>query len=99
MLYLCLITPLLGSLKNYVKYKQFNLLVFIRTFYIYALIQFIIKTNNIYLILILERWFFFGFKVIRSLLRNDYMRNRNKYIAQYRARKSTRTKSHTHTNT
>ena len=84
MLYLCLITPSLGSLKNSVKYKQFNLLVFIRTFYIYALIQFIIKTNNIYLILILERWFFFGFKVIRSLLRNDYMRNRNKYIKKYK---------------
>ncbi len=84
MLHLCLITPLLGSLKNYVKYKRFNLLVFVRTFYIYALIQFIIKTNNIYLILILERWFFFGFKVIRSLLRNDYMRNRNKYIKKYK---------------
>lgn len=84
MLHLCLITPLLGSLKNYVKYKRFNILVFVRTFYIYALIQFIIKTNNIYLILILERWFFFGFKVIRSLLRNDYMRNRNKYIKKYK---------------
>ena len=68
MLQLCLITPLLGSLKNYVKYKRFNFLVFIRTFYIYALIQCIIQTNNIYLILILERWFFFGFKVIRSLI-------------------------------
>ena len=93
MLYLCLITPLLGSLKNYVKYKQFNLLVFIRTFYIYALIQFIIKTNNIYLILILERWFFFGFKVIRSLLRNDYMRNRNKYIKKYKLIYSLKDKS------
>ena len=84
MLYLYLITPLLGSLKNYVKYKNFNFLVFIRTFYIYALIQTIIQTNNIYLILILERWFFFGFKVIRSIMRNDYMRNRNKYIQKYK---------------
>ncbi len=84
MLYLYLITPLLGSLKNYVKYKNFNFLVFIRTFYIYALIQTIIQTNNIYLILILERWFFFGFKVIRSIMRNDYMRNRNKYIKKYK---------------
>ena len=84
MLYLYLITPLLGSLKNYVKYKKFNFLVFIRTFYIYALIQTIIQTNNIYLILILERWFFFGFKVIRSIMRNDYMRNRNKYIQKYK---------------
>ena len=83
MLHLCLITPLLGSLKNYVKYKRFNFLVFIRTFYIYSLIQCIIQTNNIYLILILERWFFFGFKVIRSVLRNDYTRNRKKYIKKY----------------
>ena len=84
MLQLCLITPLLGSLKNYVKYKSFNFLVFIRTFYIYALIQSIIQTNNIYLILILERWFFFGFKVIRSIYRNDYMRNRIKYETKYK---------------
>lgn len=83
MIWLCLITPLLGSLKNYVKYKCFNLLVFIRTFYIYAIIQLLTQTNNIYLILILERWFFFGFKVIRSIMRNDYMRNRDKYIKKY----------------
>ena len=80
MLQLYLITPLLGSLKNYVKYKKFNLLIFIRTLYIYALLQLIIQTKNIYLILILERWFFFGFKIIRSALRGDYMKNREKYI-------------------
>ena len=84
MLHLCLITPLLGSLKNYVKYKRFNILVFVRTFYIYALIQYIIKTNNIYLILILERWFFFIFKIIRSIYRNDYMRNKSKYETKYK---------------
>lgn len=84
MLHLYLITPLLGSLKNYVKYKRFNFLVFIRTLYIYALLQIIIQTKNIYLILILERWFFFGFKVIRSIIRNDYIRNRNKYTKKYK---------------
>ncbi len=26
---------------------------------------------------------FFGFKVIRSVLRNDYTKNRNKYIKKY----------------
>ena len=83
MLQLYLITPLLGSLKNYVKYKKFNLLIFIRTLYIYALLQLIIQTKNIYLILILERWFFFGFKIIRSALRGDYMKNREKYIKKY----------------
>ena len=83
MLLLCLITPLLGSLKNYVKYKKFNILIFIRTLYIYTTLQLLIQTNNIYIILILERWFFFFFKIIRSIIRNDYIRNRNKYIQKY----------------
>lgn len=83
-MWIYLITPLLGSLKNYVKYKTFNFLVFLRTLYIYTLIQCIIKTNNIYLILILERWFFFIFKIIRSIYRNDYLRNRIKYETKYK---------------
>jgi len=83
MLLLCLITPLLGSFKNYVKYKKFNILIFIRTLYIYTTLQLLIQTNNIYIILILERWFFFFFKIIRSIIRNDYIRNRNKYIQKY----------------
>lgn len=82
-MYMYLVTPLLGSFKNYVKYKRFNLLIFIRTLYIYAMLQYFIQTNNIYLILILERWFFFGFKIIRSALRGDYMKNREKYIKKY----------------
>ena len=67
-----LVTPLLGSLKNYVKYKRFNFIVFIRTFYIYLTFHLLIQTNNKWMILILERWFFFIFKIIRSILRNDY---------------------------
>ena len=83
MFYLYLITPILGSLKNYVKYKKFNLLIFIRTLYIYFLLQLVIQTNNIYLLLIFERWFFFIFKIIRSIIRNDYLNNRDKYIKKY----------------
>ncbi len=78
------ITPLLGSLKNYVKYKRFNVLIFIRTFFIYLILKLAIQTNNTFLILILERWFFFIFKIIRSLLRNDYIRNRTKYETKYK---------------
>ncbi len=78
------ITPLLGSLKNYVKYKRFNILIFIRTFFIYLILKLAIQTNNTFLILILERWFFFIFKIIRSLLRNDYIRNRTKYETKYK---------------
>ena len=83
-MYLYTITPLLGSLKNYVKYKRFNVLIFIRTFFIYLILKLAIRTNNTFLILILERWFFFIFKIIRSLLRNDYMRNKSKYETKYK---------------
>lgn len=82
-MYLYLITPLLGSLKNYVKYKRFSILIFIRTLYIYFILKLFIQTDNNWLILMLERWFFFLFKIIRSIIRNDYERNRNKYINKY----------------
>ena len=82
-MYLYLVTPFLGSLKNYVKYKRFNILIFIRTFYIYFILKLFIQTNNNWLILMLERWFFFLFKIIRSIIRNDYQKNRNKYINKY----------------
>lgn len=82
-MYLYLVTPLLGSLKNYVKYKRFNIMIFIRTLYIYFILKLFIQTNNNWLILMLERWFFFLFKIIRSIIRNDYERNRNKYINKY----------------
>ena len=78
-----LVTPLLGSLKNYVKYKRFNFIVFIRTFYIYSTFHLLIQTNNKWMILILERWFFFIFKIIRSILRNDYESKKQKYIKKY----------------
>ncbi len=83
-MYLYIITPLLGSLKNYVKYKRFNILIFIRSFYVYLILKLAAQTNNIYLILILERWFFFIFKIIRSIYRNDYIRNRTKYETKYK---------------
>ncbi len=78
-----LVTPLLGSLKNYVKYKRFNFIVFIRTFYIYLTLHLLIQTNNKWMILILERWFFFIFKIIRSIYRYDYESKKQKYIKKY----------------
>ena len=78
-----LITPLLGSLKNYVKYKQFSLYLFLRSPLTCFLLQVFIQTNNYWMILILERWMMFFLKIIRSFYRNDYQRNRNKYILKY----------------
>ena len=83
-MYLYTITPFLGSLKNYVKYKRFDILIFVRSFYVYLILHLFIKTNNIWLILISERWFFFVFKIIRSIYRNDYMRNKSKYETKYK---------------
>lgn len=83
-MYLYLITPILGSLKNYVKYKRFNILVFIRTLYIYYILKLAIQTDNTWIILMLERWFFFLFKIIRSIINNDYNNKKQKYIEKYR---------------
>lgn len=83
-MYLYLITPILGSLKNYVKYKRFNILVFLRTLYIYSLLKLAIQTDNTWIILMLERWFFFLFKIIRSIINDDYNNKKQKYIEKYR---------------
>ena len=83
-MYLYLITPILGSLKNYVKYKRFNILVFLRTLYIYSILKLAIQTDNTWIILMLERWFFFLFKIIRSIINDDYNNKKQKYIEKYR---------------
>jgi len=83
-MYLYLITPILGSLKNYVKYKRFNILVFLRTLYIYSILKLVIQTDNTWIILMLERWFFFLFKIIRSIINDDYNNKKQKYIEKYR---------------
>ena len=77
------VTPLLGSLKNYVKYKRFNFFLFLRSPLLCFILQIIIQTNNIWMIMILERWLMFIFKIIRSLLRNDYQRKKEKYKLKY----------------
>jgi len=79
-------TAILGSLKNYVKYKKFNILLFLRTPICIFFIQLLLQTNNIWKILIYERWFMFLFKTFRSLYRNDYYVKREKYISKYNMR-------------
>jgi len=78
-----LITPLLGFIKNYVKYKRINLLVFLRTPFIYSLLFVLIQTQNIWKIITIERWLFFIFKIIRSTIRRDYIVNKEKYKLKY----------------
>ena len=70
------LTPLLGALRNYVKYKQFKTTIFIKTpityFIIHKLLE-ICKCNNIILYtLILERWYFLLYKTFLSIINDDY---------------------------
>jgi hypothetical protein len=81
------VTPLLGALRNYVKYKQFKLMIFIKTpityFIIHKLLE-IIKCRNIILYtLILERWYFLLYKTVVSLINDDYNIKKQKYIIKY----------------
>ena len=79
-----LITPILGSARNHVKYKNFKPLLFIRTPIIYFLLFLILQTNNIWKIIVFERWLMFLLKTCISLYRNDYYRKKNKYIQKYK---------------
>jgi len=84
---LYLITPTLGLLRNYSKYKQCNFKIFMRTPITYCLFHFLIclwGTKNIILkTLIAERWFFLYYKSLKSIINNDYKKNKEKYIKKY----------------
>jgi|TARA_B110000285_G_C14792073_1_gene453478 hypothetical protein len=80
---LLLITPMMGALRNYTKYKDFKLLIFLRTPVIYFFLFLILQTKNIWKILIFERWFMFVYKTIRSVFKKDYILKKEKYIQKY----------------
>ena len=81
------LTPLLGALRNYVKYKQFKLYIFIKTpvtyFVIHNILKLIQLQNKILYTLILERWFFLFYKTYLSIKNDDYNTKRDKYIKKY----------------
>ena len=79
MILLYLITPLLGTLRNYIKYKQIKLLLFLRTPITYFLINIVFQSNNIWKTLIFERWFFFIYKSFLSVYNDDYHKKKDKY--------------------
>lgn len=87
MMLLYAITPTLGFIRNYIKYKQLNILLYLRSPIIYiTLIIYHLFTNqivNIYKILIYERWFMFLYKSLISLYNNDYEKNKIKYMKKY----------------
>ena len=84
------ITPSLGLFRNYIKYKQFSIFLYLKspilTLIIYKLLIFhnkLKKNNYIYLSLILERWIMLIFKSILSIYNKDYIRKKDKYIVKY----------------
>ena len=81
---LLLVTPLLGSLRNHVKYKNFKSLIFIRTPVIYFFLFLFLQTRNIWKIIVLERWLMFVYKTILSIYKNDYKNKKEKYIEKYK---------------
>ena len=81
---LLLVTPLLGSLRNHVKYKDFKPIIFIRTPIIYFFLFLFFQTRNIWKIIVLERWLMFVYKTSLSIYRNDYKNKKEKYIEKYK---------------
>ena len=55
MISIYLITPFLGCLRNYVKYKQLDFFIFIRTPIIYFLLTLIFDHDNVFQTLVYER--------------------------------------------
>ena len=83
MILLYLVTPLLGTLRNYIKYKQIKLLMFLRTPITYFFINLIFQNNNMWKTLVFERWFFFIYKSFLSIYNDDYHKKKDKYIRKY----------------
>ena len=87
LLLLYTITPTLGLLRNYIKYKQTRFIIFIRTPIIYVFFHSLFclmgYRNIVWRTLIFERWYFFIEKSIISLWNNDYLKNKDKYIKKY----------------
>ena len=87
LLLLYTITPTLGLLRNYIKYKQTRFIIFIRTPIIYVFFHSLFclmgYRNIVWRTLIFERWYFFIEKSIISLWNNDYLKNKDKYIQKY----------------
>ena len=82
-LLLYLVTPIIGFLRNYIKYKKFQYKLFIRTPLLYLFINLLFQNNNIYQTLIYERWFFLIYKSLISIYNDDYNTRKEKYKIKY----------------
>jgi len=87
MIHSLVIIPALGCLKNYVKYKKVSVLLFLRTPSIYTILYLFMSylkyKNKVSLTIINERIIMFLYKIIKSLLIDNYHFKKNKYINKY----------------
>lgn len=92
-LLLSLATSILGALKNYVKYKQFEISLFFRTPIICLITGMFLKLffrNYIYFnftsaffVIILERWLMLSYKSLVAYYSNNYLQKKEKYKVKY----------------
>ena len=82
-MFIYFITPSLGLLRNYSKYKQIKLLLYVRILFIYLGLFIVLQTNNIWKILVFERWFFLIYKTMLSIYNKDYHTKKIKYEKKY----------------
>ena len=87
-LLLYLITPNLGLLRNYIKYKKLSLTTYLRTPAIYFLLHtwFLLlgHRNIMYKVMIYERWYWFLYKSLKSYINDDYNTKKEKYKTKYK---------------
>ena len=81
------IIPVLGCLKNYVKYKRISFLLFLRTPFIYIFLYSFMKyfkyKNIVSKVIINERIIMFLYKILISFLTDSYHKNKLKYKKKY----------------
>tara|TARA_Y100000022_G_C13158459_1_gene332841 strand:+ start:128 stop:433 length:306 start_codon:yes stop_codon:yes gene_type:complete len=81
------VIPILGCLKNYVKYKKISLLLFLRTPFIYVFLYSFMKyfkyKNIVSKVIINERIIMFVYKIFISLLTDSYHKKKLKYKKKY----------------
>lgn len=85
--------PVLGAIKNLVKKKSFNPLVFVRTFVVYGILcelvylsfnySFKLIPGDAMILSLGERWAMFIYKIGYSLLNGNYQKKKYKYYEKY----------------
>ena len=87
MLHSLFLIPVLGCMKNYVKYKKISPLLFMRTPVLYSVLYFYLSLfkykNKICLTIINERIIMFIYKILISLWNDTYHKKKIKYQKKY----------------